>query len=163
MNTKVIEIISLLVQKMLEGDLVLNEEQIVQELLEYGYETDDIEMAFELIFPGAEIIDEEDIFSSSYDKLSSYNRILTLAEKLYLPLNIEGLIRHLIFLNVLTPKQIETLILKAIQNSYIRKTGTKEIWNILEEILDDDSKLNMISQMIPAFKNIYQQNYKYIN
>lgn len=153
-----IEIITFLVQKMLnKKELYIKQDRIIQELQELNYEREDIEQALELIFAGSNILENDNEFSYNY------NRVFTRQEKLYLPVKLQGLIQRLIILNVLTPRESETLIAKTIQNVYGGSAQTSDIWDILQEIVDDEAKLEVISQEIPEFKDFFRREFKYIN
>lgn len=164
MNTNIIEIISLLIQKMLNNeDLIMEEEEVVQELLDLGYDIKDIDQAFELIYNTTDIIEAENIPLSDLEEATFYNRVFTIGEKLYLPVKLQGLIRRLLAMNLLTPKENEALIMKITQNSYYGSTATSDLWDILEEVVADQKKLELISAEIPEFKNIIPGDFKYIN
>ncbi|MFW5971988.1 MAG: DUF494 family protein [Bacillota bacterium] len=164
MNDNVIEIVSFLIQKMInDEEVLLEEEEIIEELLELGYNIQDIDEAFELIYNGTDIIEAENIQYNDMDKIPYYNRIFTTAEKLYLPLNIQGLILKLMFSNLLSIKENEEIIIRAIQNSYGEYVTTFNLWKIVEDVVEDQNKLNLISNKITEFNDIIPQDYKYIN
>lgn len=163
MNNKIIEVICILVQKMLEEDNPLEDkEMLVNELIGAGYEKEDIEQALELISITPDIIEKNQ--EKNEKKVNRvYNRVFTLPEKIYLPVDLQGLIQRLIILNILSPDESETLIIKTIQNVYSGLTDSRDIWELLEEIVEDKSKLDIISQEITEFKDYYRSDFKYIN
>lgn len=164
MNSSVIEIIGLLIQKILKDqEPFMEEEKIIQELIDEGYDIKDIDEAFELIYNGTEIIEAEKIESEDMETGGSYNRIFTVAEKLYLPINIQGLIRRLVGMKLLTPGENEELISKMIQNSFSGYTAPSDVWSLLEEIVADERKLELISSEIPEFKKLTFNDFKYVN
>lgn len=164
MNDNIIEIVSFLIQRMLnDEDILLEEEDIIQELLELGYNIQDIDQAFELIYNGTDIIEAENIQFDDLEKIPFYNRIFTVAEKLYLPLDIQGLILKIMFSNLLTTKENEEIIIKAIQNSYTGYVSPDNLWTIIEDVVKDQKKLNLISHQITEFNDIIPEDYKYIN
>ena len=79
MNKKVIEILSILIQKMLhDEDLWRKQEDIIIELENQGYTIENISEAFEVIF--SEVISVEDRdFYIDYEMPSGYNRVFTLS------------------------------------------------------------------------------------
>ena len=159
MNNNIIEIINILIKEILESkNPIIDEEDIIQELINMGFEVDDIDKAMELIF--YEKFINEDIEDDICD---NYNRIFTITEKLYISVKIRGLIRRLIFINVLSAKESETLIARTVQNSYNGLSETDDIWDILQEIISDESKLELISHKIPEFRNLYGSEFKHIN
>lgn len=164
MNNNVIEIVSFLIQRMLnEDEILLEEEELIQELLEFGYNIRDIDQAIELIYNGTDIIEAGNIQFEDFERKPFYNRIFTMAEKLYLPLNIQGLILKLMFSNLLTTKENEEIIIKSIQNSYSGYVSPFNLWNIVEDVVRDQSKLDIISDKITEFNDIIPDEYKYIN
>lgn len=164
MNEEVIEIISLLIKRMLnDEELVLEEEELIQELIDEGYDIKDIDKAFELIYNDTDIIEAENIETDNLENLKYYNRIFTMAEKMYLPLNIQGLLIKLISSNLLSNKENEEIIIKAIKNSYVGGISPINLWNIVEEVVSDESKLGLITVKITEFKNMVPGDFKYIN
>ncbi len=159
MNNSIIKIISILVQRMLQENEVFEEEELVQDLINLGYNIEDIDQAFELIFSSKEIIEGDEITAVK----NPYNRVFTLAERIYLPIDLRGLIRRLIMLNVLSSGENELLITKIIQNIYNGSAKIEDLWLILEEIIEDNYKLELILKEIPEFKNHIHKDYKYIN
>lgn len=164
MNETVIEIVSFLIKKLLndEEELIIREEEIVEELLELGYDIQDIDQAFELIYDGAEIIEEENVYYGDTAKKSDYNRIFSVAEKMYLPLKVRGLMIKLMASNYLSTKENEEIIIRAIQNSLNGLNTTHYLWNIVEEVVEDQKKLDLIYNNITEFNNIIPGRFKHI-
>ncbi|MFP4660990.1 MAG: DUF494 family protein [Halanaerobiales bacterium] len=164
MNDNIIEIVSFLIQRMLnDEDILLEEEEIIEELLGLGYNIQDIDQAFELIYNGTDIIEAENIQFDDLEKIPYYNRIFTTAEKLYLPLDIQGLIIKIMFSKLLTTRENEEIIIKAIQNSYTGYVSPNNLWNIVEDVVKDQRKLDLISHQISEFNDIIPEDNKYIN
>lgn len=164
MNDNVIKIVSYLIQKMLnDEEILLEEEDMIQELLGLGYNIKDIDQAFELIYNDTEIIEEENIHFDGLDRIPHYNRVFTMAEKLYLPLNIQGLIIKLMFSKLLSIKENEEIIIRAIQSSYGDLVSPSNLWSIVEDVVQDQRKLDLISNKISEFNDIIPNDYKYIN
>lgn len=163
MSENIIEIVSLLIQKMLNDEqILLEEEKIIQELLDLGYNIQDIDQAFELIYNGTDIIEAENIRFDKLDKMPSYNRVFTEAEKLYLPIEIQGTILKIIFSNILNSKENEDIIIKAIQNSYVGNFPNNKLWKIIEEVVHDQNKLSLIIYTIPEFKDMTLKDNEYV-
>ncbi|MEJ6951503.1 DUF494 family protein [Natronospora cellulosivora (SeqCode)] len=163
MSDNIIEIVSFLIQKMLNDEyILLEEEKIIQELIELGYNIQDIDQAFELIYNGTEIIEAENINFNKLEKMP-YNRVLSKAERLYLPIDIQGLILKIIFSNILNNRENEEIIIKAIQNSYIGYFSKTKLWSIIEDVVRDQDKLNLITHEIPEFNEIISYENQYVN
>lgn len=164
MNENVIEIIGILIKRMIDDEeILLEEEVIIQELLELGYNIRDIDQAFELIYNGTEIIEAENVDFDELDQIPYYNRIFTFAEKMYLPLNIQGLIIKMMFSKLLSIKESEEIIVRAIQYSYTGLVSITELWDIVEEVVEDQQKLDLISNKIAEFNDIIPDDYRFIN
>ena len=163
MKNNIIEIVSLLIQRLLVDGEVVMEEEIVMELLELGYEIKDIDEAFELIYNGTEIIEAENVRTDSSRAFEIYNRVFSEAEKLYLPLNIQGLLIKVIFSGVLSIEESEEIIKRLIQASYHEHISRSSLWDVIEEVVEDHSKLYLLLNEISEFKDIVPDAYRYLN
>lgn len=167
MRSAVIEIISLLIQKMLHDNSTIMEEEVIEELIEIGYNIKDIDEAFELIYNSTEIIGVENFTEQTtldeLEKIKHYNRVFTVTERLYLPLSLQGLLKKLMYKNILSPRENEEIIIRSIQNSLIGYNSTGHLWDIIEDVVKDEDKLELLSVEINEFKNMISGNYKYIN
>lgn len=163
MKNNIIEIVSLLIQRLLVDGEVVMEEEIVMELLELGYEIKDIDEAFELIYNGTEIIEAENVRTDSSKAFEIYNRVFSEAEKLYLPLNIQGLLIKVIFSGVLSIEESEEIIKRLIQASYHEHISRSSLWDVIEEVVEDHSKLYLLLNEISEFKDIVPDAYRYLN
>ncbi len=163
MNNNTIEIINILIKKVLEDNKpIFNENDIIQELLSMGYKITDIDQAMEFIFNDQS--EKKEIQNEKIQDSNSYNRILTVSEKIYIPVKIQGLIRRLIYLNVLTANESETLIARTVQNySHHRSFKTDDIWELLEDIISDETILAIIAEKIPEFNNLFGKDFKHIS
>ena len=162
MNSNILEILNIMIKKFLqEKDKNINEKEIMQEFQEYGHEREDINKALKLFYASTD--DSRQNFDRSDNIDDIYNRVFTLSEKLYLPIKLQGLIQRLVILSVLNPAESESLITQIINTSYRGTLETSDIWDILEDIVEDETKLNLISQEIPEFEDYFSRNYKYIN
>jgi Smg protein len=162
MKNNVIEIISMIIKRMLKEE-VLDQEKVISELLNLGYNIEDIDQAFEIILSESDYYGEDENNKVLRVDNAKYNRVFTIAEKLYLPLKLQGLIYRLIVLNVLSPKKSEKLIYKTTQKVYKGSANTADLWDVLNEVVDDDSKLEIISEKIPEFNDYLQKEFKHIN
>lgn len=120
------------------------------------HEMNDLNQILELIFSSGDIIDDDIDNINEY-----YNRVFTRSEKIYLPVKLQGLIQKL--LTFLTPGETESLISHALQTSYNGKADSRDIWQILNEVVENEDRLEVISQKIPEFNNCFTDDYKYIN
>ena len=161
MNNSVIEIISIIIKKMLKDEFI-DQEEVITDLIDEGYEVEDIDKAFALILSEDNIIEDENNILEN-DFTDNYNRIFTNSEKMYLPIKLQGLIYRLILKNVLSPTESEKLISRTVKNVYNGAVKTRDLWDVLRDIIDDDRRLEIISKEIPEFNNYLQKKYKYVN
>ena len=161
MNNSVIEIVSIIIKKMLKDEFI-DQKEVITELIDDGYEVEDIDRAFALILSEENILEEteEDITDN---KQINYNRIFTSSEKMYLPLKLQGLIYRLMLKNVLSANESEKLISRTVKNVYNGSIKTKDLWNTLRDIINDERRLEIISKEIPEFSNFLKQKFKYVN
>ena len=143
-------------------DEFIDQKEVITELIDDGYEVEDIDRAFALILSEENILEEteEDITDN---KQINYNRIFTSSEKMYLPLKLQGLIYRLMLKNVLSANESEKLISRTVKNVYNGSIKTKDLWNTLRDIINDERRLEIISKEIPEFSNFLKQKYKYVN
>ncbi|MFI5360243.1 MAG: DUF494 family protein [Halanaerobiales bacterium] len=163
MKNNIIEIVSFLIQRLLVDGEVFMEEEIVMELLELGYEIKDIDEAFELIYNGTEIIEAENVLPAKSREFELYNRVLSNAEKLYLPIDIQGLLIKVIFSGILSIDESEEIIKRLIQTSYHENLSNLSLWDIIEEVVVDQYKLYLLLNEISEFKDIVPDAYRYLN
>ena len=161
MNDNVIEIVSIIVKKMIKDEYI-DQEEIITELADQGYELEDIDDAFALIL-SEENVFEENILENNRNSDVIYNRIFTFSEKMYLPLKLQGLIYRLISNNILSPEESEKLINKTVKNVYSGSIKTKDLWNALKDIIDDEIRLETILKDIPEFNEFVKEKYKFVN
>lgn len=161
MTNNVIEIVSIIVKKMMKDEYI-DQEEIITELVDQGYELEDIDDAFALILSEENIL-EENVWESNENTDMIYNRIFTFSEKMYLPLKLQGLIYRLISKNILSPEESEKLITKTLKNVYTGSVKVKDLWNTLQEIIDDEIRLETILKDIPEFNKFIEEKYKFVN
>ena len=161
MKNNMIEIINFIIKRMLKEE-VLDQEEVISELLNLGYDIENIDQAFAIILSDTEYETDSDINYVNED-INEYNRVFTISEKLYLPTKLQGLIYRLIVLNVLTPEKSEKLIYKTIKKVYQGSANTRDLWEVLSELVDDQNKLEVITNQIPEFNDYLQKDFKYIN
>ena len=161
MTNEVIEIVSIIVKKMIKDEYI-DQEEIITDLVDQGYELEDIDEAFALILSEENVLEEKNMVNYN-DNGTTYNRIFTSSEKMYLPLKLQGLIYRLISNNILSPEESETLITKTVKNVYSGSIETKDLWNALQDIIDDENRFETILQDIPEFNEFVKEKYKFVN
>lgn len=151
MNKKVIEILSNLIQKMLnDEDLWRKQEDIIIELEDQGYTIENISEAFEIIF--SEVISVEDRdFYIDYEMSSGYNRVLTKVEKFYFNNEIKAIIYKLNRLGILSADELEIIIFRMMQIASVDDLKAELVWDIINDVVDDSELMLTISTEINEF------------
>ena len=158
MNKNVIEILSILIQKMLnDEDLWRKQEDVIIDLEDQGYTIENISEAFEIIF--SEVISVEDRdFYIDYEMPSGYNRVLTKVEKFYFSSEIQAIIHKLNRLGILSADELEIIIYRMMQTAAVNDLKADLIWDIIEEVVDDSELMLTISAEINEFdSNLLKQ------
>lgn len=162
MREKIFDILSYLIEELLNsGDEVVDQEDLINELREKGYELEDIDEAFQLIFEKPEIIEHSDIEGISEERF--LNRVFTLQEKMYLPKEHRGLIKRLLMMNIITIKETEEVVNKIIQNVYYNDDKNFNFWDLIEDVVEDENRIKYISNHFKEFSNRISKDFKYIN
>lgn len=151
MNKKVIEILSNLIQKMLnDEDLWRKQEDIIIELEDQGYTIENISEAFEIIF--SEVISVEDRdFYIDYEMNSGYNRVFTKVEKFYFSNEIKAIIYKLNRLGILSADELEIIIYRMMQIASVDDLKAELVWDIINDVVDDSELMLTISTEINEF------------
>ncbi len=160
MSENVVEIISIIIKKLLHEDKNLKEEDIILKLVEEGYKLEDIDRAFSLLLSGGKDRDNNVLYNKNKQQ---YFRIFSRGEKMYLTQKLQGLIQKLLALNVLNAEESEDLIGQMIENVYRGAVKTSDLWETLNDIVDDRNKLQIITKHIPEFNEYIKQKFKYVN
>lgn len=164
MNENVIEIVSYLVKRIMHNeDVIENEEQLVENLVNQGYEIADIDMAFELIF-SSNIYDEENEVKDNNHKfeLKRSQRILDVRERFKLSIPVQGALLRLTNLGLISDDELEEVLEKTV---HIKKKelGLKSLWNLLRKVVDEPTRLSVIIENSPEFESINSEHKQYIN
>ena len=162
MREKVFDILSFLIEELLNSqDEVVDQDDLIKELIDMGYEIEDIDEAFQMIFEKPEIIENADINGINEGKF--LNRIFTIQEKMFLSKNHRGLIKRLLLMNVITIKETEEIVNKIIQNVYYNNNENFDFWDLIEDVVEDENRIKYISNHFKEFSNKISKDFKYIN
>jgi Smg protein len=162
MRDKIYDILNYLIEELLNsGDEVVNQEDLINDLVEMGYEVEDIDKAFQLIFEKPEIIEDKNIETIADDKF--LNRIFTVQEKMYLSKEHRGLIKRLLLMNIITIKETEEVVNKIIQNVYYNKNKNFNFWDLIQDVVEDENRIKYISNHFKEFSTKLSKDFKYIN
>lgn len=153
MNSNVIEIVTILVQKLMhDEDLLHNEEEIIQTLVDMGYNLKDIEVAFELIFSPEEIIGLSEEFEN-HTYLPNSERILSTRERFAFSNEAQAILLKLIREGFIDHKELEGIIQKG-AGLHSFNLGVQELWSLLKSTLRNKLRLTMIKKYVSAFQNL---------
>lgn len=162
MREKVFDILNYLIEELLDsGDEVVDQKDLINDLVDMGYELEDIDEAFQMIFQKPEIIENSDIDGLSKDKI--LNRVFTVQEKMFLPKEYRGLIKRLLLMNVITIQETEEVVNKIIQNVYYNDDKNFDFWDLIEDVIEDENRIKYISNHFKEFSNKISKDFKYIN
>lgn len=134
---RIVEIINFLVKELLENDnAMVDEESIVQSLMQLGYQIEEINMAFVLIFSLEGRIEKQCLGKTLSHPESI--RILSVIERSRLTLDAQGLLINLRQENMLTEDELERVIDVVIHQP--EEVDKKRVWEIIEQIVADDKR-----------------------
>ncbi|MGM0472211.1 MAG: DUF494 family protein [Bacillota bacterium] len=160
MNENVIEIVSYLVKRIMhDDDIIENEEELVRNLIDQGYDIDDIDTAFDLIF-ATDVADDEN--KDEELKFAEANRILDLRERFKLSTSAQGVLIRLASLSLINDDELERVLKKTLQTRE-REIGLKNLWQVLQKVIDSPMRLSTIIENSPEFDSINDEHRQYIN
>ncbi|WP_018250098.1 DUF494 family protein [Orenia marismortui] len=164
MNQNIFEIISQLVKRLLhDGEIIQDEEKLINSLREEGYNLDDISQAFEFIFSSSEIIDLPENKSNKTNNKRFKNRVLDFREKSKFDIEVQGIIMKLNVLNLLRDGELEKVITRCLVGSN-KVIDISDLWKVLKEVVNNELRLAIISNEIKEFKdNDIKLDNNYIN
>ncbi|ADQ14776.1 DUF494 family protein [Halanaerobium hydrogeniformans] len=150
MNKNVIEILTLLMQIFIDKiDLLSLKKDITDSLEEQGYELEDINKAFEFMYKDPFAVSENDFYSDQKD--SGYNRVFTKIEKLYFDDEVKNIIIKLNKSGLLNTEKLEVIIDQLLSMAFFNNLTIESMWDVIDEIVEDDYKLYIISESINEF------------
>lgn len=153
MNSNVIEIVTILIQKLLHNeDVIANEEEIIQGLLDLGYDLKEIETAFELIFSSTEIIGMSESFEN-HNYLPTSERVLSPRERFIFSTEAQEILLKLLYNKLIDLESLENIMQK-VHNLPLVEIGTRELWFLIKTSISDQIDLIRIKNRIPNFLEI---------
>lgn len=162
MREKIFDILSYLIEELLNsGDEVVDQDLLIDDLVGMGYELDDIDEAFQIIFEKPEIITSDDVEGLSEDNF--LNRVFTVQEKMYIPKQYRGLIKRMLMINIITIKETEEIVNKIIQNVYYGNKEGFDFWDLIQNVVKDEKRIEYISGHFSGFSVNLSKDFKYIN
>ncbi|MGM9571539.1 MAG: DUF494 family protein [bacterium] len=134
---RIVEIINFLVKELLENDnAVVDEESIVQSLMQLGYQIEEINMAFVLIFSLEGRIEKQCLGRTISHPKSI--RVLNVIERSKLTLDAQGLLINLRQENMITEDELERVLDVVIHQP--EEVNQKRVWEIIEQIVADNKR-----------------------
>ena len=156
MKENIFEIISQLVKRLLyEEEEIEDSEKLIDSLKEDGYDIDEINQAFEFIFASEDSEEKEE----THLQLKSLNdnqmrrRVFNIKERVNFNLAVQGSLLQLGIMDIINEEDLEEIITKLLMR-YRNSAQVSDLWQTLEEVVDDDLKLLSISKKIPQFRGL---------
>ncbi len=159
MSNNIVEILSIIVKKILDNDVLYEpDEELIQFLLDQGYPSEDIDIVLKIV---------SGIYSDSYIDLSPLSgielsnmcpRIMTRSEKNKLTADALGILEKIQGIGFLDLQKIEYLFLMLF-NTFDVPIDADGLWEGLKQIFED-CELEVLSRIIPEF-NDYNVFYKH--
>ena len=160
MNNNVIKIIGIIIKKMLNNEKVWeNYEEIVDDLEEQGYSYENINEAFDFLY-SEEITVNDSGFYIDYEMPSGYNRSFTKVENFYFSKEIKAVIYKLNSLEILKAEELELIIFRMMQIAAYNDLKIDSVWEIINEVVDDQELLFNISSQIKEFDGKYLKEHR---
>lgn len=139
---KIIEIINLLIKELLEeGKEVSSDQEIVEMLLSQGYDLEEINMAFVLIFSLEGKIEKNPLDRDVENR--DAKRFLTYLEKYKLSLVAQGLLIRLVESDLISPHELERILNWVVKRP--EEVDVEELWRITEKIVDDSVRFVLMT------------------
>ena len=167
MKENIFEIISQLVKRLLyDGEEVEDSEKLINSLKEDGYNIDEINQAFEFIFASEDNEgvkeDEAELQEEILGENDMRQRVFNIKERVNFNIDVQGGLLQLGTLDVVEEEELEEIITKLLMR-YRSSAQVSDLWQTLEEVVDDDLKLLSISQKIPQFRGFNQVETKHLH
>ncbi|MFO7818887.1 MAG: DUF494 family protein [Halanaerobacter sp.] len=158
MKENIFEIISQLVKRLLyEEEEIEDSEKLIDSLKEDGYDIDEINQAFEFIFASEKSSEQEDahLQLKSLNENRMRQRVFNIKERVNFNLAVQGSLLQLGIMDVVNEEELEEIITKLLMR-YRNNAQVSDLWQTLEEVVDDDLKLLSISKKVPQFRTLQE-------
>lgn len=153
MNKNLVQILSILIQKLLKDeDLWSNQDEIIIDLEDQGYTVEDISEAFEIIFTKVIDLEEKDFYIDT-DMTSGYNRVFTDVEKFYFDNETKSIIYKLNKLGILKADTLEIIIHRLIKIAVLNDLEADLIWEVIDDEIDNEKTIVKIAAEIEEFED----------
>jgi uncharacterized protein Smg (DUF494 family) len=152
---RVIEIVSYIMKQVLfQGDNICSVRDLVDALVQQGFNPEEIEQAFKLLYslPNALKTNVEEL--SQLSDIKEGHRIFSPTEQKKLSVTCQGEILRLFNCSLLSLSELEKVLAEALQME-TTEVGLKELEQILYKVIGDEERLLMIiphpMEMGPSF------------
>jgi uncharacterized protein Smg (DUF494 family) len=155
MMERVIEIVSYIMKQVLfQGDNICSERDLVEALVQLGFNPEEIEQAFKLLYSLPNTLKSNIEELSELSDLEEGHRIFSPTEQKKLSITCQGEILRLVNSSLLTINELEKVLTEALQME-TNEVGLKELEQILYKVIVDEERLLMIIphpvEMGPSF------------
>jgi uncharacterized protein Smg (DUF494 family) len=153
MVDRVIKIANYVMKQVLfQGENSVSERNLVAALVQLGYNPNEIEAAFKLLYSIPDTLKADDVDISSLS--TNGHRIFSQVELRKISVPCQGEIIRLVNMGLITPDEVEKVLAEALKlETY--EVGLKELELILHKVITDEERLLMIlvnpSDSVPCF------------
>jgi uncharacterized protein Smg (DUF494 family) len=141
---RIIQIINHVMKEILRHDSnVCSKQSLTRDLLQLGYDIDDIDTAFQSLYAVPLFLSEEIGRGLEVHQSQRGHRILGQAERKKLSLAFQGEIMRLMNCSILSAEEIEQILLEAMRLE-MAEVGLKELEYILQQVIKDEERLLLI-------------------
>jgi uncharacterized protein Smg (DUF494 family) len=141
---RIIQIISHVMKEILRHDNnVCSKQSLTRDLLQLGYDIDDIDTAFQSLYAVPLFLSEGVGRESEVHQCQRGHRILGPAEQKKLSLAFQGEILRLMNCSILSTDEIEQILMEAMRLE-MAEVGLKELEYILQRVIKDEERLLLI-------------------
>jgi uncharacterized protein Smg (DUF494 family) len=152
---RIIQIINHVMKEILRHDSnVCSKQSLTRDLLQLGYDIDDIDTAFQSLYAVPLFLSEGIEYDTEVFQTKRGHRILSPEEQNKLSLAFQNEILRLINCSILSAEEIEQILLEAMRLE-MAEVGLKELEFILQRVIKDKERLLLIlpnrNVVMPSF------------
>ena len=142
---RVIEIVNFVMKQVLDqGETHCSEKKLIEELMVLGYSTDEIKLAFKLIYSISDNLKSDPESMGSSVSIRHGHRVFSPDEQKKLSVSFQGELLRLTGLQLISSEEAEKVLIEAMQSDSA-EIGLKELDLILHKVINDEERLLMIN------------------
>lgn len=142
---RVIEIVNFVMKQVLDqGETSLSEKRLIEELVDLGYQSDEIKLAFKLIYSISNNLKSDPESMGNVIRIRHGQRVFSADEQKKLSVSFQGELLRLTNLCLISSEEAEEVLVEAMQSASA-EIGLKELDLILHKVINDEERLLMIN------------------